>query len=100
MTVTSDMILSVESIPNYLKKHWAEHIGPKLQQSELEEEGRSKSSSLRNYGVDNVLRGIEITTIEGGSVNFSFCIRFPALNNKALFLKQVRTFVKFLLRST
>jgi len=93
MTVTSDMILSVESIPNYLKKHWTEHIGPKLQQSELEEEGRSKSSSLRNYGVDNVLRGIEITTIEGGSVNFSFCIRFPALNNKALFLKQAPEFV-------
>jgi len=94
MTVTSEMILTVDSIPNYLRKHWAEHIGPQLQQSDIEEEeAMSTSSSLRNYGVDYALRGLEVTTIEGGSVNFSFCLKFPALNNKALFLKQAPEFV-------
>merc|ERR1712238_376213 len=94
MTVTSEMILTVDSIPNYLRKHWAEHIGPQLQQSDIEEEElMSTSSSLRNYGVDYALRGLEVTTIEGGSVNFSFCLKFPALNNKALFLKQAPEFV-------
>jgi len=96
MTVTSDMILTVESIPNYVKQQWTEHIGPQLQQSDIkeeEEEDISKSSSIRNYGADSALRGLEVTTIDGGSVNFSFCLKFPALNNKTLFLKQAPEFV-------
>ena len=66
------MILTVESIPNYLKEHW-ELIGVS-----------SKTSK-----VEDAVKGIEVTTILGGNVNYAFCIKFPSMNGKTVFLKQV-----------
>ena len=68
---SSNMILTVESIPNYLKEHW-ELIG-----------------LSSNTSKEEALKGIEVTTILGGNVNYAFCIKFPSMNGKTVFLKQV-----------
>ena len=73
------MILTVESIPKYLKEHW-ELIGLST----------SKTSK------EDALKGIEVTTILGGNVNYAFCIKFPSMNNgKTVFLKQVCYYLTF-----
>lgn len=76
MTVTASQILTTETVPDYLKDHW-DDIGKAL-------------------GSDNTLaslEGVEVTAIQGGNVNYAFCIRLPNLNNKAVFLKQAPEFV-------
>jgi hypothetical protein len=69
---SSNMILTVESIPKYLKEHW-KLIGLSTSKTSKEE----------------ALKGIEVTTILGGNVNYAFCIKFTSMNGKTVFLKQV-----------
>ncbi len=75
MTVTAAQILTVESVPQYLKDHW-DGIGAKL-----------------GGTADESLEGVTVSAIQGGNVNYAFCIRLPALDNKAIFLKQAPEFV-------
>ena len=75
MTVTAAQILTAESVPQYLKDHW-DGIGASL--------GGTAEESLE---------GVAVSAIQGGNVNYAFCIRLPALDNKAIFLKQAPEFV-------
>jgi hypothetical protein len=81
MTVTSSMILTTESIPKYLEEHW-NSIG-------LGDSGNSSAPEDSDSDLDSLLKGIEVNTIQGGNVNYAFCIKFPSMNNKTVFLKQV-----------
>jgi len=76
MTVTAAQILTTESVPDYLKDNWGD-IGKALGSDDA-----AKS-----------LEGVEVTAIEGGNVNYAFCIRLPALDGRAVFLKQAPEFV-------
>lgn len=77
MTVTAAQILTVETVTEYLKEKWDEGIG----------------KALGGASADTALEGIDVGAIEGGNVNYAFCIRFPGLDNKAIFLKQAPEFV-------
>lgn len=77
MTVTSAQILTAESVPQYLKERW---------ESDL-------SAKLGGASADTALEGVTVQAIQGGNVNYAFCIRLPALNDKAIFLKQAPEFV-------
>jgi len=81
MTVTAAEILTAETVPKYLGDRW-EEIGKSLVQG-----GSSGCDAAK------ALEGIEVSAIEGGNVNYAFCIRLPALGNKAVFLKQAPEFV-------
>ena len=76
---SSNMILTVESIPEYLKEHW-ELIGELL-----------STTNHVSGAAEDALKGIEVTTIQGGNVNYAFCIKFPFMGEygKTVFLKQV-----------
>lgn len=78
MTVTTAQILTAETVPQYLKDHWDAEggLGAKL--------GGTAEESLE---------GVTVSAIQGGNVNYAFCIRLPALDNKAIFLKQAPEFV-------
>lgn len=78
MTVTAAQILTTESVPQYLKDRWDSEggLGSKL-----------------GGTADDALEGFAVSAIMGGNVNYSFCIRLPALDNKAIFLKQAPEFV-------
>mmetsp|Transcript_21487 Transcript_21487/g.44168 ORF Transcript_21487/g.44168 Transcript_21487/m.44168 type:complete len:126 (+) Transcript_21487:268-645(+) len=78
MTVTAAQILTTESVPQYLKDRWDSEggLGSKL-----------------GGTADDALEGIAVSAIMGGNVNYAFCIRLPALDNKAIFLKQAPEFV-------
>ena len=56
------MILTVESIPNYLKEHW-ELIFLSL-------------SSTSSETKEDALKGIEVTTIQGGMLIMHFVLNF------------------------
>lgn len=80
MTVATAQILTAETVPQYLKDRWeSEGVGTALG-------GGGKSA-------DDALKGIKVSAILGGNVNYAFCIRLPALDNKAVFLKQAPEFV-------
>jgi hypothetical protein len=70
MTVTAANILTVETVPKYLEDHWDEitkGIG-----------GSCDSLSLE---------GVQVKAIQGGNVNYAFCITLQ--DGKTIFLKQV-----------
>jgi 5-methylthioribose kinase len=77
MTVTAAEILTAETVSEYLKEKWDEGIG----------------KALGGASADTALEGIDVGAIEGGNVNYAFCIRLPGLDNKAIFLKQAPEFV-------
>ena len=73
-------ILKAETIPQYLKDRWEEsQLGAKLGGGVVDAE--------------SALKGITVSTIVGGNVNYAFCIKLPGLNDKAVFLKQAPEFV-------
>jgi len=78
MTVTTADILTAETVPQYLKDRWdlEDGLGAKL--------GGSAESALE---------GVTVSAIQGGNVNYAFCVRLPGLDNKAIFLKQAPEFV-------
>ena len=76
MTVTAAQILTTDTVPDYLRDNWAE-IG----------------ASLGSEDAAVALEGVEVTAIQGGNVNYAFCIRLPGLDDRAIFLKQAPEFV-------
>ena len=104
MTATSEsgsnMILTVESIPNYLKENFKTiGFGISLFSSNVSrsdsrsDEAMTAIAAKAKEVMDAILKenGIEVTTIQGGNVNYAFCIKFPFMgeNGKTVFLKQV-----------
>ena len=94
MTVASEMILTVETVPHYVQEHW----------TEIEQGLFASSSSAGNTAVRAAAAAapaaaassfdhIHVTTIQGGNVNYAFCIHLPPElgAGKTVFLKQVRT---------
>ena len=78
MTVTAAQILTAETVPQYLQDRWeSEGIGNTL--------GATGS-------VEESLEGVEVQAIQGGNVNYAFCIRLPSID-KVVFLKQAPEFV-------
>lgn len=78
MTVTAGQILTAETVPAYLKDQWEDlGIGKALDCTTTAEEA---------------LEGIVVNAIQGGNVNYAFCIELPALAKK-VFLKQAPEFV-------
>ena len=82
---STSMILTIESIPNYLKDN-LELLGVSIDCNDI---GMAVEDAIVKEN------GIEVTTIQGGNVNYAFCIKFPFLNGgngngKTVFLKQVR----------
>lgn len=78
MTVTTADILTAETVPQYLKDRWdiEDGLGAKL--------GGTAEAALE---------GVTVSAIQGGNVNYAFCVRLPGLDNKAIFLKQAPEFV-------
>ena len=68
MTVTESKILTAETVPKYLEERWAE-LSAKI-------------------GTSESLEGVQVKAIQGGNVNYAFCITLK--NGKTIFLKQVR----------
>jgi hypothetical protein len=85
------MILTTESIPKYLKEHW-ELIRLSLASSS-DDNANDNVDVNYNVDVDDALKGIEVNTIQGGNVNYAFCIKFPSMDNRIVFLKQVCIYV-------
>ena len=75
MTVTAAQILTTESVPDYLKANWGD-IGKAL--------GSDDAAAA--------LEGVTVKAIQGGNVNYAFCIEAPALG-RTVFLKQAPEFV-------
>lgn len=98
MTVASEMILTVETVPHYVQEHWTE-----IEQGLLAASSSSSSSTTTagNTAASAAAAGpasssfdqIHVTTIQGGNVNYAFCIHLPPElgAGKTVFLKQVRT---------
>lgn len=68
MTVSASQILTVETVPQYLKDHLTD---------------------LK--GVIDSLDGVQVSSITGGNVNYAFCIKLA--NDRSVFLKQAPEFV-------
>mmetsp|Transcript_37732 Transcript_37732/g.42231 ORF Transcript_37732/g.42231 Transcript_37732/m.42231 type:complete len:428 (+) Transcript_37732:78-1361(+) len=81
MTVTAADILTTESIPKYLEQVWG-----------LPDFTFTNASTVATTTDDNALQGMKVETIQGGNVNYAFCIELPALKKK-MFLKQAPEFV-------
>jgi 5-methylthioribose kinase len=71
MTVTTAKILTAETVPKYLEEHWDQII-------KSMDDGDNGSWSLD---------GVQVKAIQGGNVNYAFCITFA--DGKTIFLKQV-----------
>ena len=99
MTVASEMILTVETVPHYVQEHWTE-----IEQGLFAAASSSSSSSSSGNTAASAAAAaapasssffdqIHVTTIQGGNVNYAFCIHLPSeLGGKTVFLKQVRTY--------
>jgi len=78
MPVTAGQILTAETLLAYLKDQW-------------EDLGIGKALDHPNPA-DKALEGIKVETIQGGNVNYAFCVELPALARK-VFVKQAPEFV-------
>ena len=98
MTVASEMILTVETVPHYLQEHWTE-----IEQGLFAASSSSSTTTAGMWSKEAEEAGaaaaaaffdqIQVTTIQGGNVNYAFCIHLPSeLGGKTVFLKQVRTY--------
>jgi hypothetical protein len=68
MTVTATKILTTDTVPKYLEERWDE--------------------ITQEMGTDSLsLDGVEVKAIQGGNVNYAFCIILQ--DGKTIFLKQV-----------
>jgi 5-methylthioribose kinase len=68
MTVTAAKILTADTVPKYLEERWDE--------------------ITKEMGTDSLsLDGVEVKAIQGGNVNYAFCIVLQ--DGKTIFLKQV-----------
>mmetsp|Transcript_289 Transcript_289/g.712 ORF Transcript_289/g.712 Transcript_289/m.712 type:complete len:408 (+) Transcript_289:215-1438(+) len=83
MTVTTAKILTVETVPSYIKDHWSGEGGI----------GKAVVSTTDVVDAETAIKGIDVSAIQGGNVNYAFRIKLPALNNKIIFLKQAPEFV-------
>ena len=81
MTVTNAKILTVETVPSYIQDHWIGEGGI----------GKAVMSGSSEVNAETAVKGIEVSAIQGGNVNYAFRIKLPALNGKTIFLKQVRS---------
>lgn len=70
MTVTAAEILTAETVPKYLQERW-EEVSHKIGDTSLS------------------LEGVQVKAIQGGNVNYAFCITLQ--DGKTIFLKQVRS---------
>jgi hypothetical protein len=69
MTVTEGKILTADTVQKYLEDRW-EEVSPAI------------------FGdVPVSLEGVQVTAIQGGNVNYAFCITLS--NKRTIFLKQV-----------
>ena len=48
---------------------------------------------FRGGTAEAALEGVTVSAIQGGNVNYAFCVRLPGLDNRAIFLKQAPEFV-------
>jgi hypothetical protein len=71
MTVSTGQILTVDTVPKYLVDKWSSII---------------QDSDLKDIALTNE-KDIQVTAIQGGNVNYAFCITLP--NQRTIFLKQV-----------
>lgn len=84
MTVTTDLILTVDTVPQYFKDHWKDLLGSSL----------SKIVDDDGVLLGTVFEKIKVQTIQGGNVNYAFCVQLPPeLGGKTVFLKQAPEFV-------
>jgi len=78
MPVTAGQILTAETLPSYLKKQW-------------DELGLGSSLDCK-MPAEGALEGIAVSAIQGGNVNYAFCVDLPALSRK-VFVKQATEFI-------
>jgi hypothetical protein len=77
MTVSTGQILTVDTVPKYLVDKWSSII----QDSNINYNDDLKDITLTDE------KDIQVTAIQGGNVNYAFCITLP--NQRTIFLKQV-----------
>jgi hypothetical protein len=85
MTVTTAKILTVETVPSYIKDNWGCGIG-----KAVVGQGDNINAESLLHDADAAIQGIDVSAIQGGNVNYAFRIKLPAINNKVVFLKQVK----------
>lgn len=71
MTVTAAKILTAETVPKYLEERWEE----------------LSKSVVGSDGVPLSLENVKVNAIQGGNVNYAFCITLK--DGQTIFLKQV-----------
>jgi len=69
MTVTASQILTTESIPKYLEERWG-------QDDFLYANNNCANTIL---SADQAVKGMKVDTIQGGNVNYAFCLELPSL---------------------
>lgn len=76
MTVTKGQVLTVETVPKYLVDNWTSIVASSSEYEDLKDIILESENDIQ-----------EVTAIQGGNVNYAFCITLP--NEKTIFLKQV-----------
>ena len=97
MTVKAGEILTAETVPKYLEERWeSEQLAKAIfgvSDDDDDDDERASASAILTLTAEEALKGIQVNIIQGGNVNYAFCIELPALANKKLFMKQAPEFV-------